>query len=51
MAILSVEENTGFHCRSILTQIAKNGQSRAKMSAETARDDTASQRVLMHDQV
>jgi hypothetical protein len=30
MAILSVEENTGFHCRSILTQIAKNGQSRAK---------------------
>ena len=30
LAILSVEENTGFHCRSILTQIAINGQSRAK---------------------
>ena len=28
MAILSVEKHTGVHCRSILTQIAVNGQSR-----------------------
>ena len=25
MTILSVEENTGFHCRSIVTQMAING--------------------------
>src|SRR5437879_13752859 len=30
MAVLSVEANTGCHCRSILTQIVINGQSRAK---------------------
>ena len=30
MASLSVEENMGFHCRSILTQMMINGQSRAE---------------------
>src|SRR5262249_51082111 len=30
MAVLSVEVHTWFHCRSILTQIVINGQSRAK---------------------
>jgi hypothetical protein len=30
MAILSVEEHAGVHCRSIVTQISINGQSRAK---------------------
>src|SRR5262249_32258484 len=37
MAILSVEKNTGFHCRSILTQIVINGQSRAKRLFEKFR--------------
>src|SRR5438128_10502559 len=32
IAILSGEENRGFHCRSILTQIPINGQSRAELS-------------------
>src|SRR5215468_4029210 len=30
MAILAAEENTRLHCRSIVTQIVINGQSRAK---------------------
>src|SRR5215475_757403 len=30
IAILSSEENRGFHCRSIVTQIPINGQSRAE---------------------
>jgi hypothetical protein len=34
MAILSVEENMGFPCRSILTQIVINGQSRAKKKSK-----------------
>src|SRR5215467_6491580 len=36
MAILSVEKNTGFHCRSILTQIVINGQSRDKAGYQEA---------------
>ena len=34
MAVLSVEVHTWFHCRSILTQIVINGQSRAKSLSE-----------------
>src|SRR5439155_18176744 len=40
IAILSGEENKGIHCRSILTQIPINGQSRAKL-AHTARVPTS----------
>jgi hypothetical protein len=46
IAILSGEENRGFHCRSILTQIPINGQSRAKTWSKASPPDAFSHTMM-----